>query len=219
MFRKGVIGTAGGWEWYRSNSLVSHTCGTFPTHGLAVVGAGQSGASLLVKGTLNDTINPGDKFTIALVNAVNPRTRVVSSLGLKDFVYTGGAPFVFTGNNDTITISPAIFGPGSQYQNVDALPTNTAAITAFPGTTTPSGLSGTISLGLSKYAFAKAFGKMENPEAVERAERAEDPETGASIAFVRAWDQYNRKMTNRFDICYGFGNLYPDNGAVAVAGA
>jgi hypothetical protein len=60
---------------------------------------------------------------------------------------------------------------------------------------------------------------MENPEAVERAERAEDPETGASIAFVRAWDQYNRKMTNRFDICYGFGNLYPDNGAVAVAGA
>jgi hypothetical protein len=26
-------------------------------------------------------------------------------------------------------------------------------------------------------------------------------------------------MTNRFDICYGFGNLYPDAGAVAVAGA
>jgi len=54
---------------------------------------------------------------------------------------------------------------------------------------------------------------------VERAEHAEDPETGASIAFVRAWDQYNRKMTNRFDICYGFGNLYPDAGAVAVVGA
>ena len=219
MFRKGVIGTAGGWEWYRSNSLVSHTIGTFPTHGVTVVGAGQSGASLVVTGTLNDTINPGDKFNIALVNAVNPRTRTKSPLGLKQFVYTGGSTFTFTGGNDTITISPAIFGPGSQYQNVDALPANAAALTAFPGTTSPSGVSGTISLGLSPYAFAKAFGKMENPEAVERAERAEDPETGASICFVRAWDQYNRKMTNRFDMCYGFGNLYPDNGAVAVAGA
>ena len=121
--------------------------------------------------------------------------------------------------HDTIPIAPAIFGPGSQYQNVDALPANAAALTFWPGTTTPSGLSGTISLGLSKYAFAKAFGKFENPEAVEKAERAEDPETGASVAFVRAWDQYNRKMTNRFDMCYGFGNLNLDYGVSAVAGA
>lgn len=219
MFRKGVIGTAAGWEWYRSNSLVSLTCGTAPTHGVTVTGANQSGAALTVTGTANDTINPGDKFTIASVNAVNPRTRVKSPLGLKTFVYTGGAPFTLTGGNDVIPISPAIFPPGSQYQNVDSLPANAAALTFWPGTTSPSGVTGTASLGLSKYAFAKAFGKFENPEAVEKAERAEDPETGASIAFVRAWDQFNRKMTNRFDICYGFGNLYPDNGAVAVAGA
>ena len=219
MFRKGVVGTAGGWEWYRSNSLVSHTCGTSPTGGVTVVGAGQSGAALVVIGTAGQTINPGDKFSLAAVNAVNPRTRVKSPLGLKNFVFAGGAPWVLTGGNDTIPISPAIFGPGSQYQNVDALPANGASFTFFPGTTTPSGQSGTLSLGLSKYAFAKAFGKFENPEAVEKAERAEDPETGASIAFVRAWDQLNRKMTNRFDMCYGFGNLYPDAGAVAVAGA
>jgi hypothetical protein len=219
MFRKGVLGTAAGWEWYRSNSLVAHTCGTAPTHGVTVTGAGQSGASLVVTGTNGDTIQPGDKFTIASVNAVNPRTRVKSPLGLKQFVYTGGAAFVLTGGNDTIPISPAIFGPGSQYQNVDALPANNAAFTFFPGTTTPSGLTGTISLGLSKYAFAKAFAKLEIPEAVEIAERADDPETGAAIAFVRAWDQFNRKMTNRYDMCYGFGNLYPDAGAVAVAGA
>ena len=219
MFQKGVLGTAAGWKWIRSNSLVSHACGTAPTGGVTVVGAGQSGASLTVTGTAGQTINPGDKFSVAAVNAVNPRTRVKSPLGLKNFVYTGGAPFVLTGGNDVIGISPAIFGPGSQYQNVDALPANAAAFTFFPGTATPSGLVGTISLGLSKYAFAKAFGKFENPEAVERAERAEDPETGASIAFVRAWDQYNRKMTNRFDMCYGFGNLYPDSGSVAVAGA
>ena len=219
MFRVGVLGTAAGWKWFRSNSLFSHTIGTFPTHTLTVVGAGQSGASLVVTGTLNDTIQPGDKFTIASVNSVNPRTRIKTPLGLKQFVYTGGASFSFTGGNDTIPISPAIFPPGSQYQNVDALPANAAALTAWPGTTNPSGVSGTVGLALSKYAFLKAFGKFENPDAVEHAEEAVDPETGASLAFVVAYDQYNCKITNRFDICYGFGNAYSDAGATAVAGA
>ena len=220
MFRTGVIGTAAGFEWYRSNSLASHTCGTAPTGGVTVVGAGQSGAALVVVGTNGQTINPGDKFSIAAVNAVNPRTRVRSSaLGLKTFTYVGGAPWILTGGNDTIPISPAIYGPGSQYQNVDTLPANAAALTFFPGTTTPSGLTGTVSLALTPFAFAKAFGRLEIPSSAEKAERAEDPETGATMAFVRAWDQFNRKMTNRFDICYGFGNLYPDNGAVAVVGS
>lgn len=219
MFKKGVLGTAAGWTWFRSNSLFAHTIGTFPTHGVTVTGAGQSGSSLIVTGTLNDTIQPGDKFNIAAVNSVNPRTRIKTPLGLKQFVYTGGAAFVFTGGNDTIPISPAIFPPGSQYQNVDALPGNGAALTAWPGTANPSGVSGTVGLGLSKYAFLKAFGKFENPDAVEHAEHAVDPETGASLAFVTAYDQYNRKITNRFDMCYGFGNAYSDNGACAVAGA
>jgi hypothetical protein len=203
----------------RSNSLIKLTAGTAATHGVTVTGAGQSGGSLVVTGTNGDTINPGDRFTLANVNAVNPRTRAVTPLGLKTFIYVGGQTFTLTGGNDTIQISPNIFGPGSQYQNVDSLPANAAAFTFWPGTTSPSGLVGTISLGLSKYAFLKAFGKFENPEAVEKAERAEDPETGASVAFVRAWDQYNRKMTNRFDMCYGFGNAYSDNGCCAVAGA
>jgi hypothetical protein len=184
-----------------------------------VVGAGQSGSSLIVTGTNGDTITPGDKFTIALVNSVNPRSRIKTPLGLKQFVYTGGNTFTFTGGNDTITISPAIFGPGSQYQNVDALPANAAALTAWPGTTSPSGVSGTVSLGLSDKAFLKAFGKFDKPDAVEHAEDAVDPETGASLRLVVAWDQYNSKITNRFDCCYGFGNAYSDAGAVAVAGA
>lgn len=219
MFRVGVLGTAAGWKWFRSNSLFQHTIGTFPTGGLQVTGAGQSGSSLIVTGTAAQTIQPGDKFKINNVNAVNPRTRIKTPLGAKNFVYTGGAAFAFTGGADTIPISPAIFGPGSQYQNVDALPADTAAITAWPGTGTPSGKTGTVGLALSKYAFLKAFGKFENPEAVEHAEEAVDPETGAQLAFVVAYDQFNRKITNRFDICYGFGNAYSDAGAVAIAGA
>lgn len=216
-YRDGVLGNAAGWKWVRSNSLAQHTIGTAPTHTTSITGAGQSGSSLIITGTNLDTIKAGDKFNIAAVNAVNPVTRVVNGLGLKQFTAT--QDLTLTGGSDTLNIFPAIFGPGSQYQNVDAVPANAGALTFWPGTTSPSGKTGTVSIGFTKYAFAKAFGKLENPEAVEKAERAEDPDTGANIAFVRAWDQFNRKMTNRFDMCYGFGNLRPEHSACAIGGA
>lgn len=219
MFRRGVVGTAAGWEWYRSNSLYKQTVGTAPTGGVTITGAGQSGSTLTVTGTATQAINPGDKFSIANVNGVNPTTRRAGTMGVQNFVYTGSVPFVLTGGADQIPIAPAIYGPGSQYQNVDSLPANGAALTFWPGTTNPSGVSGTVSLGLSKFAFAISGGKLEVPKAVERAEQTEDPDTGMAVRFVRAWDQRESKMTNRFDMCIGFGNLYQDNGAVAIAGA
>ena len=216
MFRTGVIGDAAGWEWYRSNSLKSHTVGTAPTHAVAVTGAGQSGSSLIITGTAADTIKKGDKFDIALVNEVNPSTR--KSIGsLMQFTVT--QDYTLTGGADTISISPAIYGPGSQYQNVDALPGDTAAVTFWRGNAAPSGDTGTVSLGLSEFAFAIAGGKLEVPKAVERAEQTEDPDTGMAVRFVRAWDQKESKMTNRFDMCIGFGNLYNANAAVALVGA
>jgi hypothetical protein len=216
MFRTGVIGTAAGWEWYRSNSLFKHTIGTAATGGVVVTGANQSGNILSITGTAGQTFNVGDKFSIANVNGVNPTTRRAGTMGAQDFTVL--TALTLTGGTDSINISPAIYGPGSQYQNVDSLPANGAAFTIWPGTANPSGLSGTVSLGLSKFAFAMSGGKLEVPKAVERAEQTEDPDTGMAVRFVRAWDQRESKMTNRFDMCMGFGNLYNDNGAVAVAG-
>lgn len=217
MFRTGVLGTAAGWEWYRSNSLYKHTVGTAATGGVTVTGANQSGNVLSVTGTSGQTFAVGDKFSIANVNGVNPSTRRAGTMGAQNFTVL--TAITLTGGTDTINISPAIYGPGSQYQNVDALPADAAAFTIWPGTTNPSGVSGTVSLGLSKFAFAMSGGKLEVPKAVERAEQTEDPDTGMAVRFVRAWDQRESKMTNRFDMCLGFGVLYNDNGAVAVAGA
>jgi hypothetical protein len=216
MFRSGVLGTAVGWEWYRSNSLYRHTIGTAATGGVTVTGANQSGNVLSVTGVNGQTLKQGDKFSILNVNGVNPSTRrPISSIQ----TFTVLADVTLTGGTDTINISPAIYGPGSQYQNVDALPADGAAFTIWPGTATPSGKSGTVGLGLSKFAFAMSGGKLEVPKAVERAEQTEDPDTGMAVRFVRAWDQRESKMTNRFDMCLGFGNLYNDQGAVALAGA
>jgi hypothetical protein len=217
MYRTGVLGTAAGWEWYRSNSLYKHTVGTAATSGVTVSGANQSGNVLSVTGTSGQTFNVGDKFSIANVNAVNPSTRRAGAIGAQNFTVL--TALTLTGGTDSLNIAPAIYGPNSQYQNVDSLPANSAAFTIWPGTTSPSGVSGTVSLGLSKFAFAMSGGKLEVPKAVERAEQTEDPETGMAVRFVRAWDQRESKMTNRFDMCLGFGNLYQDNGVVAVAGA
>lgn len=214
MYKTGVIGTAAGWEWYRSNSLYSLTCGTWAAHSNTVSGANQSGSTITIADTAADVINPGDKFTIAGVYAVNPVTRRQIGTQLQQFTYTGTTALTLTGT-DAIPVYPPIYGPGSQYQNVTALPANSAAITVW----STSGTSGTVSLGLSKWAFAIAGGKFETPKAVERAEQTVDPETGMSVRFIRAWDQHESKMTNRFDMNLGFGNLLTDAGAVAVLGA
>lgn len=217
MFRTGVMGDAAGGKWVRSNSLITHTIGTAPTGGVTVTGAGQSGSSLVVTGTNTQTIKRGDKFSVANVNGVNPRTKQVMAIGARNFTVL--QDYTLTGGSDTINIYPAIFGPGSPYQNVDALPANSAAFTFWPGTSSPSGKSGVAQLLLTKFAFLMAGATFDVPNAVEKASVKTDPETGLSVAYVKAWDQFNRKYTNRFDCCVGFGLGRPDSCAAVIAGA
>jgi hypothetical protein len=127
--------------------------------------------------------------------------------------------YTATGTNDFVQVLPAIYGPGSQYQNVDALPADTAAMTLWPGTTTPNGKTGTVGLGLSRFAFALVGAKLYMPKSVEDAGQAQDPDSGISIRKVKAWDAVRSMQINRMDSLCGFGNLYQDNGAVCVVGA
>ena len=219
MWKLGTIGQLAAFEFFESNSLWTHTAGTWAA-AVTVQGAGQSGGSLIIKGTAGDTINPGDKFSIAATNMVNPMTRrSAGPLTLRTFTYPGPSVMTLTGGNDTITILPAIFGPGSQYQNVDALPANNAALTLWPGTTSPNGKSGTIGLGLSREAFALVGGKLYLPKAVESAAQQQDPDSGIALRKVIAWDPVRSMQVNRYDSLIGYGNLYQQNGAVCVLGA
>ncbi len=217
MWKDGSIGKLAKFSFFESNSLYSHTAGTWAGT-VKVIGSGQSGTSLIVSGTINDTIKKGDKFSIALVNKTNPMTyRIAGKAALKTFAST--QDYTLSGGNDTISILPAIYGPGSQYQNVDALPLDQAALTLWPGTTSPNGKVGTVALGLSKYAFAFAGAKLYIPKAVESAGQAFDSRTQIGVRKVKAWDPVRSMQINRMDSLGGFGNLYQDNGAVCVAGA
>jgi hypothetical protein len=211
-YKEGSLGKLWGFDWYESMSLFRHTAGNWqtPANNTISTTAGQSGTSLTVANTAGDTYNVGDVFSIANVNQVNPMTRRTLSTIPKTFVVT--APLTGTGGGtDVLNISPAIFGPGSQYQNVDALPAASALMTLFPGTSSPSTKSGAQGLFLHRDAFALVGVKLESPKATELTAQSRDKKTGIPIRFVRMFDPVQSKMINRWDTVIGFGTLYAEN--------
>jgi len=216
-WKKGSVGSAADAQWFSSMSLIRHTAGTWQTPGdVKVSGADQSGSTLTIACTTGDTFNAGDRFNIADVYNVNPKTRQ-STGTLKQFTIletvTGAASAA------TLTITPAIVGPGSHYQNVSALPANLALLTLWPGTSSPNGKTGTIGLMLNQDAFALAGVKLDNPKqgTVEIVSERQDPDTQLSISLVQAFDVVQRRKITRIDTLYGTGVLYNDNCAVAIA--
>jgi P22 coat protein - gene protein 5 len=224
-YKEGSIGKLNGFDWYECMSLARLTAGTAGTGGTFTVAAFTAGTlvgggsnTITVNLTAGETLLVGDVFNIAAVNQVNPMTRTVLTPVLKQFVVT--QPLTAAGGGvDVVQFQPPIYGPGSQYQNVDALPVVGAVMILYPGTTAPQGKSGAQNLAIHPDAFALVNVKLESPEAVEVISQKRDPETGIAIRFIRAFDPTQSRMINRWDMVYGFGNLYPDNCCVRLLGA
>lgn len=216
MFKEGSLGRLAGFDTYESNSLYAHTAGTAVS--ATVSGANQDGTQIKITGTAGQTFKKGDKIAFALVNRVNPATRrIAGKASLRSFTVT--EDLTLTGGTDTVSILPAIYGPGDNYQNVDALPANGAAITLWPGTTNPSGVTGTVGLALSRFAFAIVGAKLYVPKAVEQAGQAQDPDSKLAVRKVKMWDGVRSMTIHRMDSLFGKGNLYQANGACCVPGA
>jgi len=218
-WKRGYYGSARDFTWFESMSLYPATAGTWQTPAsVTVSGSGQSGTTLLINCTSGDTFPDGLIFNIAAVNNVNPATRL-STGTLRQFRVVGDQ--TATGSTITLNISAGdgqgIAGPGDQYQNVDALPLDTALLTQYPGTTTPSAATGTQGLAFGKDAFAMVGVNLMMPKAVEMSVMKRDPKTGIAISIIRAFDPTQRRMVNRFDTLIGFGELYSNADAVRVA--
>lgn len=221
-YKTGALGEYAGFDFYESMSLYDHTAGTWQG-AVTVNTAPVDGAStLVVNCTSGDTFHTGDVFSIDAVYATNPMTRrTTTTATLKTFVIPTDAngndqSVTATTTTATIPISPVIYGPGSPYQNVSALPLANAALTLFPGTSSPNGKSGKQALALAKDAFGIVGVKLEIPKACEMSSQQKDPDTGIYVSFVRMFDPQQRKMINRFDVCLGFGSLYSDNCCVRL---
>jgi hypothetical protein len=229
MWKKGSIGMVNNFDTYQSNSLWSHTSGAWAGTveiTSAPVSAGLSTpipetTTLTLTQTNGDTFKAGDSVNIAAVFEVNPIT-YKSTGTLKQF--TVEASVTTAGTSASVVVRPAIIGPGSPYQNVDALPVAGADLTLFPGTNTAgaaaSAKTGFQGLALGTQAFALVTVKLANPPSGggTLSSYARDPETGISVSVLRWFDGNQRKWCNRIECVYGFGCLYNDHDAVRIEG-
>jgi P22 coat protein - gene protein 5 len=134
-FNTGMMYEGLQFRWFEDQSVPSHTTGTATS--ATVSGANQTGNTLTIS-ALSGTINAGDVFSVAGVNAVNRVT--YASLGtLAQFVATAAVANGAT----SIAFYPPIIPPANstpyaglpytpqQYQTVTASPANNATITPF----------------------------------------------------------------------------------------
>lgn len=207
-------------NWQESMSLYSQTAGTAVTS-ITVTGANQAGNAIILTGTAGQTFKQGDKIAFGSGStgcyAVNPSTRR-STLALRVFTVT--VDFTLTAGPDTIPIIPSIIGPGSQYQNVDALPQDGAAVVLWPGTTSPSGKQGAVMALFAPDAFAIVGAKLYEPKSCEyHSVSPAIPGTPISVRMTTTWDEVLSRLIVRFDCLFGFGNVEPENKSVLIAGS
>lgn len=201
-YESGNMGLAAGLKFSMDQNVFQHINGTGIGSPVIVAGAGQSGGTLTTSGLVG-ILNAGDTFTIAGVYAVNPQTRT-STGKLKQFVVAATT----AANATVLTILPAIVGPATpQFQNVTALPANSAALT-FVGTASQALEYGVV---FHKDAFTLVCADLPLPtgDSVEAA-RVSDEQLGLSIRMVRQYIIATDTFPCRLDILFGWAILYPE---------
>ena len=210
-FRSGMMKSGLGFDkFFRDQTVIKHTTGSFD--GTATVNGGNqstttSGGSITVTATTG-TLNKGDIITFGAVNAVNRVTK--DTLGtLRQFVVTAS---VATGAT-SIPIYPGMIGPvggavgggDQQYQTVDSLPLNGAAITLA----TPKNSVYRKSLAYTQKAVTMASADLVMPKkAVEEAARTSYD--GVSMRMLTDYLPLTDQLATRLDVLFGFKYIRPE---------
>lgn len=210
---EGKMGRAIGFAWYMDQNMPTQVIG--PQGGTPLIdGAGQSGNSLLTKGWTSlaaSRLGVGDRFTLANVYMVNAQSRV-SNGTLQEFVIS--APFSSDGSgNGTIFFNPPLVASG-QYQTVDSLPADSAAITVVGAANTVSPTN----LAFHRDCFTIVTADLPLPRGVDMAGRLSDRQLGISISFVRAYDVFSGQLISRLDVLYGVALLRGELGVAIYSG-
>jgi len=202
---KAQIPVLGNTKPYITQTVPSLTCGT-RTNG-AVNGASQDVAYSAVKSTYTQTLNidgvgasatmkAGEVFTLAGVNAVNPRTK--ADLGyLQQFTVLADAAANGSGVANGVSISPPIITSGA-YQNVSASPADNAVVT-WLGTASTTYRA---NAAFHKTAIKLVSAKLVMPYSGE-ADYATDPDTGLTVRYWRYSDGANDTHNHRWDVFFG----------------
>ncbi len=202
----GAMKNALGAEWYMSQNVPVHTCGT-RTNATPLID--DSGATYAVLGNTTvhvdghhagtSTITAGDVFTVSAVYQVNPETKQSTGV-LQQFVVTTAA--AASSNEGDLTVAPAMYASGP-LQNIDAYPVHAATVT-FVGTAS-TGYSQNLVMHPDAFTFATA--NLEMPSDVNfKAQMSLD---GINMRILRQYDISNANYPCRMDVFFGFVAQYP----------
>lgn len=208
--QKAKLPMIGNTDIYMTQTVPSLTTGTRVVGNTRINGADQNVTyaasrttytqSLICDGAGNAlTIKAGEKFTIAGVYAVNPRTKATMTY-LRQFTVMSDATSDSSGNV-TLTISPPIITSGA-YQNVSAAPANDAVVTHLGALST----SFILNAAFHKSAIKLVNAKPPMPFTGE-ADFATDPDTGISVRYWRYSEGGTDVHNHRWDVYYGTKNV------------
>ena len=212
-YRKGVLGTALGFEFALDQNVNTLTCGT--RAGTVVVdGNNQTGSTLNIRGlTAGTTIVAGEIFDSTGVTGINPENQVLWNLPMTAahgniyFVCTATTT-ASTGGLAAVPIAPSIklAAPATVADGtVAVLPVDGAAVNWGSGTLS---IAYPISLAYHQDAFTLATADLELPQGVDFAAR--ETYDGISMRIVRAFDITNDQFPCRIDVLGGWAALRPE---------
>jgi hypothetical protein len=204
-YREGSLGKIGGIDTFMAQNLPAHTVGSdmSGTVGASITTSTTDYAT--VKNTMQQTITtaslallPGDVFTIASVNDVNPVTK--ADLGrLKQFV-------CISHSSNTLVMYPAMIWTGA-FKNV-AVASGTTDLNG--NAITGVGTANTAyrqNLVFNKNAFALAMVPLISPPGATSVSR--QSYKGTSVRLIPTYDGTNDRSNFRLDCLYGVKAIDP----------
>jgi hypothetical protein len=198
-----------GMDWRMDQNIYVQTVGTLGAATPVVGTAPANGAvTISTTGWSTSTLNAGDKFsfvsTSTPVNGVNPQSYQSTGQPMQ-FVVT--ATTSDSGGTLVIPFAPAIYGPGTQLQNVTNLPAVSTALYVYDtpaanfslitGKACPFNIVGNKNFG------TLAMVDMPLPGGTDRAFRAASKKSGKSIRAIRDYVATTDQWIQRLDVLYG----------------
>jgi hypothetical protein len=213
MTKSGTLGL----KWRMDQNIFVQTVGTLggtpTTNGVPTQGS----SNIVTQAWSSTTLNAGDIIsfvsTSTPVNGINPQSFQSTGQPMQ-FVVT--ATTTDAAGAMTIPIAPAIFGPGSNLQNVTNLPASGTAIfvydTAAASFSTISAKQSPQNLVVHKNFGTIAMVDMPLPGGTDKAYRAKSVKAGKSIRVIRDFISTTDQWIQRLDVLYGTAVLRQELG-------
>lgn len=204
-FSDGVLGRAGGFDFYESNMVPSHTNGsrddTTPVIDTSTLA---NGATTITTTGADGTMKAGDVFTIAGVYAVNLETKQAYS-HLQQFVIRTDKTNDAT---DVWDIAPTIYISGAkQNVSVDSAGAGKAIVNVAAGGSGAASTAYTQNLAYHRDAFTFVTADL-HMEPGQRMARAKVE--NVSMRIWRGADITNDKFPCRIDVLFGYKTVKPE---------